>query len=413
MEEKRIIAYTPVAVDDDETSIDWMELFKKLWAKRRLLIKAAVIGFVVGCIIALAQQHTYTVQVTLSPEMGTDSKASGLASLASSFLGGSISSSSDALNATLSSDIVASTPFLLDLCNIRVQTLDGKVDTTLAGYLDEQRGNIVSKVAHSPALLLKAIRDLMHSEVEPGEGDGRGPIFLSMEQSRLIEGLKKKIVKASVNKKTAITSITVTLDDPMVAAIVADSAVSMLQRHIINYRIAKAKEDCAYLETLCAERQAEYYEIQTRYAQYVDANRNIALQSVRIEQERLQNDMSLAFQIYSQVAQQMQMARATIQEAKPVFAVIEPAVVPQFPSSMSRKVIVILIVFLVVVGTAAWVLWGQTYLDLFRSKMREVNSEVQGSATQDAEDGKPDENPEPEPKPKQKAKGKAKEKSKS
>ena len=46
---------------------------------------------------------------------------------------------------------------------------------------------------------------------------------------------------------------------------------------------------------------------------------NIILQSVRAEQERLQNDMSFAYQVYSQVASQLQVARAKVQEEKPVF----------------------------------------------------------------------------------------------
>ena len=51
----------------------------------------------------------------------------------------------------------------------------------------------------------------------------------------------------------------------------------------------------------------------------------------------MQNDMSLAYQVYSQVAGQLQVARAKIQEEKPVFAVLEPAVVPLLPSGISKK----------------------------------------------------------------------------
>ena len=39
-----------------------------------------------------------------------------------------------------------------------------------------------------------------------------------------------------------------------------------------------------------------YYEAQRKYADYMDSHDNIILQSVRTEQERLQNDMSLAYQ---------------------------------------------------------------------------------------------------------------------
>lgn len=40
----------------------------------------------------------------------------------------------------------------------------------------------------------------------------------------------------------------------------------------------------------------------------MDTHDNLILQSVRAEQERLQNDMSLAYQVYSQVANQLQVA---------------------------------------------------------------------------------------------------------
>ena len=68
------------------------------------------------------------------------------------------------------------------------------------------------------------------------------------------------------------------------------------------------------MEKLFKERQREYYTAQKKYANYVDTHDNLVLQSVRTEQERLQNDMSLAYQIYSQVANQLQVARAKVQE---------------------------------------------------------------------------------------------------
>ena len=57
--------------------------------------------------------------------MSSDKGSNGLSGLAASFLGGgsSFSSGTDALNASLSSDIVASTPFLLELLNMRLVEL--------------------------------------------------------------------------------------------------------------------------------------------------------------------------------------------------------------------------------------------------------------------------------------------------
>lgn len=352
--------------ENDEIEIDWMEILRKIIAIRKTLYKAAGVGVVLGIIIALSIPKQYTVTVTLSPEMGSDAKAnSGLASLASSFLGGGASSSPDALNATLAPDIVASTPFILELFNTKVQTLDGKLDTTLVAYLDEQKSSWFSYIVKAPGMAIGAIKSLFSEEADTVSI--LNPFQPTKEESEKVEGLRKALT-ADVDKKTAMTTLTVTMQDPKVTAIVADSVVAKLQQYIIDYRIKKAKEDCAYLEQLYKERQQEYYDAQSKYAHYFDSNRNIALQSVRAEQERLQNDMNLAYQVYSQVAQQLQVARAKIQEEKPVFAVVEPATVPLQPSGTSRKVILIGIVFLAICGTGVWKLIILEYWNKYKEK---------------------------------------------
>lgn len=351
--------------ENDEITIDWMDILRRIYAIRKTLYKAAGVGVVLGIIIALSIPKQYTVTVTLSPEMGGDSKGGGLASLASSFLGGGASSSSsDALNVTLAQDIVASTPFILELFNTRVQTLDGKLDTTLVTYLDEQKQPWWGYIKAAPGLAIGAIKSLFTKEADTTAA--LNPFQLTEKEAAKVKGLRQSIL-AEVDKKTAMTTITVTLQDPKVTAIVADSVVDKLQQYIIDYRIKKAKEDCAYLEELYKERQQEYYQAQSKYAHYFDTNRNIAFQSVRAEQERLQNDMNLAYQVYSQVAQQLQVARAKIQEEKPVFAVVEPASIPLQPSGTSRKTILVGIVFLIVCGTAIWKLLGQEYWEKLKN----------------------------------------------
>lgn len=345
--------------ENDELEIDWMDILRRIIAIRKTLYKAAGVGVILGIIIALSIPKKYTVTVTLSPEMNGDKTSGGLASLASSFLGGAATSNSnDALNVTLAPDIVASTPFILELFNTRVQTLDGELDTTLVAYLNEQKSPWFSYIIKAPGMAIGAIQSFFTEKVDTASV--LNPFQLTKEESEKVEGLRK-VLATDVDKKTAKTTISVTLQDPKVTAIVADSVIAKLQQYIIDYRIKKAKEDCTYLEELYHERQQEYYQAQSKYAHYFDTNRNIAFQSVRAEQERLQNDMNLAYQVYSQVAQQLQVARAKIQEEKPVFAVVEPATVPLQPSGTSRKVILIGIVFLTVCGTGAWKLLGQFY----------------------------------------------------
>lgn len=363
--------YRPATEDDDELQIDWMGILRQVLAIRKKLYKAAAVGVVLGILIALGTPKQYTVSITLSPEMGSSKSGSGLASMTASFLGGSIGSDSpDALNATLTPDIVTSTPFLMELFDARVVSQDKQIDTTFTAYLDEQKSSWIGYVLKAPGMAISGIKSLFSEKKEKTETIQEGTIELNEEDAAKLEGLRQQIM-ADVDKKTAITTLSVTLQDPKVTATIADSVVSKLQQYITAYRTSKAKEDCQYLEKLYKERQQEYYDAQQRYARYVDANSNVVFQSTMAERERLQNDMNLAYQVYSQVAQQLQVARAKVQEEKPVFAVVEPAVVPLNPSGTSRKVIVLGFLFLAVAFTGAWELLGKKYWQLLKEGLKQ------------------------------------------
>ena len=354
--------------NDEEIEIDLMDLLRKVIGIRKKIYKAAGIGLIIGIIVAISIPKQYTVEVTLSPEMGNN-KGGGLSGLAASFLGSGVSmgDGTDALNASLSADIVSSTPFLLELSNMKVP-VSGSEKISLSSYLDEESSPWWSYVIGFPGMVIGGVKSLFIEDEDESiflDKASQGTIELSKKESQKIESLKKKIV-ASVDKKTSMTSVTATFQDSKVAAVVADSVVKKLQEYIIDYRTSKSKEDCLYLEKLFKERQQEYYEAQKKYADYMDSHDNIILQSVRTEQERLQNDMSLAYQVYSQVAGQLQVARAKVQEEKPVFAVVEPAVVPLYPSGTSRKVYVLVFVFLSVCIVISWNLFGKDLLSKFK-----------------------------------------------
>jgi uncharacterized protein involved in exopolysaccharide biosynthesis len=345
-------------LDSQESEIDLREILYKVFSIRKALFRAAAIGFILGIVVGFSVPRKYSVQVTLSPEMG-NTKPGGLSDIAASFLGseGLKNDGLGALNASLSSDIVSSTPFLLELLAIRVPASPEEV-LPLEAYLERERAPWWSYIMKAPGLVISGIKSLFVKEKEVVSGDILHVISLSEEQAEMLKSLRKSI-SANMDKKTGVTTIAVSSQEPVVAAVLADSVVRKLQARIIDYRTSKAKEDCDYLEMLFENRRAEYYAAQKLYADYVDSHDRIILQSVRVEQERLQNDMNLAFQVYNQVANQLQMARAKIQEEKPVFAVVEPAVIPLEPSGMGKSMYAVVFVFLVVAGVAAWLLFGK------------------------------------------------------
>ena len=60
-EDKNYTNNTERPREDEELEIDLMEYVRKLWAARKMLLKVAGIGAIVGVIIALSIPKQYTV----------------------------------------------------------------------------------------------------------------------------------------------------------------------------------------------------------------------------------------------------------------------------------------------------------------------------------------------------------------
>lgn len=342
----------------EEVEIDFKKLAGKIQKSKRILLRNCIIGGLIGLIIAFSLPKTYKVDVTLSPESGQNGTGAGLSGMASmlgvSNLG---TSGQDALNSSMFPDLIKSTPFILEVYNINVTSEDGK-EMTLSEYIKTQKKPWWGYVFGLPGRAFRGVMSLFHSE-DSSRNEKQAeidPFKLTPEQSGNIAAIKNAL-SVTVDKKSAMTVVSVTFQDPVVAAITADSAVMKLQKYIIDYRTKKAQADCDYLEKVCKQRKDEYLKTQRDYADFMDMNRNVVLQRTQAEGMRLQNDMSIAFQVYSQVETQLQVARAKVQEAKPVFAIVEPATVPLHPAGPNKMLIIVGCLFLAFAGSSAWILF--------------------------------------------------------
>jgi len=360
----------------EEQDIDLLELIRKLWDHRKTFYKMLGGAFVVSLIIVFSIPKEYSVTVTLAAE-STKRTSSSLASAASMLGLGDLAGSSerDALNILLFPDILASNPFALELYNMPVRPAKSERNMPLNEYLDTMKRPWWSSVIGMPSRMIGGIVSLFSSK-EDGknlEKDTLNLFRLTQKEAGKL-GAIKKAMQANVDKKTGITTVTVTMQDAEVAATVADSVVAKLQDYVTAYRTQKAATDCAYWEKLYKEKQEDYYKAQQKYATYLDENKSLFTQRSKIEGERLQNEMNLAYQVYNQMATQLQMAQGKLQEAKPVFAVVEPATVPLVPSAPRKMIIIVACLFLAFVGTAGWILFGEDVWKELRKGMNKIDN---------------------------------------
>lgn len=344
--------------NDDEKEIDLLELASKLWAQRKKLAVWSICGAVIGVIIAFSIPKEYTTTVKLAPET-TDAKAGGggLSALASMAGFGSISSGVDAVYPQLYPDVVGSVPFTTSLFDVEVETKEDGQKFTVRQFLEEEtKAPWWGAVMGAPFKLIGMLRS--SDDEEDPEGKKVNNFQLSQDESKLVEAINNR-VNASVDQKTNVVTITVNMQDPLVSAILADTVVSRLQEYVTQYRTNKARKDLEYAETLNEEAKTEYYKAQQRYAEYLDSNQGLALQRAQITRDRLENETSLAFNLYNQTAQQVQKAKAKVQETTPVYAIITPATVPVKASSPKKLMILVGFIFLAFVACAAWILFIQ------------------------------------------------------
>lgn len=368
MSEKGELQNKPVQPAEQE--IDLIELAHKVWAERKLILKACGVAVILGIIVAFSIPKEYATSVTLAPEATGKSGGGGnvgaLAAMAGINLGSS--SGQDALSPDLYPDIVASTPFLVNLLDIKVKSRDSHISTTLYNYLDKnQSAPWWGVVTSAPFKALGWVMSTIKGEKQEVANDTAkiDPSLLTQKQAAVVANLGKRI-GVSVDKKTGMTTIIATMQDPFISATVTDSVMSRLQNHITAYRTSKARKDLAFAQKLYREAKASYTSAQKKYATFADANQNLILFSYRSEQERLQNEMTLAYNVYSQTAQQLQMAKAKVQEITPVYTVVQPATVPLKPAKPNKIMILIGFIFLGGVGSVGWILFLKDWFRRFK-----------------------------------------------
>ena len=358
-----------------DQEIDLIELAQKLWQGRRMIVRWCIAGALVGLVIGFSIPKEYTVTVKLAPEIqGGKTSLGGLGSLASiAGINMGNMNSADAVSPDLYPDIVQSVPFMTELFGVEVADAMDRKTMPLYDYVSEElRGPWWGAVLAAPFKALGWFAGLFRAE-EPEDEGPTDPFRLTKEENEVVRSLQERI-STSVDKKTQVVSLSVTMQDPLIAATLTDTVMLNLQNHITQYRTDKARHDLEFTQRLFDEAQGKYYAAQQRYAQYVDQNQALSRRSFRTEEERLQNEMSLAYSLYNQTAQQLQLARAKVQESTPVYAVVQPATVPLNPSKPSKMMILVGCVFLAGAAAAVWLLFGKEFIGAFGKQEKNDDS---------------------------------------
>ena len=345
----------------DKSHIDFKALYGALKKHKSLYWKVLPASFVVACVIVLSIPKYYTCEVQLAPELTTTRNSGSISALASQFglkMGMGTMGNSEALYPTLYPDFVNSSDFKVSLFNVPVHRKDSIRVMTYYDYLrndqDKPWWNSAISAVVDGVKKLMALEDTIDQE-------HIDPFQLTNLQTKIIKSLEKKIV-CDVDNKTLAITITVTDQDPLICAVMADSVQARLQDFITEYRTKKARVDLEFNRRLYDEAKRLYDEAREEYATYADANLDLMYQKDRTKLINLENEMQLRYNAFNSIAQQLTSSEAKVQQDTPAFTTLQRATVPVKKAGPPRVKIVLAFLFLAFLCTSAWILYKEDQL---------------------------------------------------
>ena len=329
--------------------IDYNSFFKEIWKRKRLFYKTVPITIVLSSLFILCFPRYYTTEVKLAPEIDNSLAGGSLSSIAASFgfdLGDM--QTSDAISPLLYPDLMEDNAFVADMFSIKVVSKDGDISTNYYDYLKNHQ--------ELPwwGYPINYIRNFFLEE-DVNTEKKFDPYYLSKRDDRIVEKIRDNI-EFSVEKKTGIISIAVTAQDALICKILADSVTSRLQHFITNYRTNKARIDYEYYKTLTDNAMQEYEKIRKKYGRMSDANTRVALRSVELEVEDMENDMQLKYNTFTTLMTQLEASKAKVQERTPAFTIVKGAAVPVKPTGPKRMLFVLGMTILACIATGIYIL---------------------------------------------------------
>lgn len=334
-----------------EKEIDLIEVIRKLWCKRKFILKVTLIFACFGVLVALFSAKEYTASCTMVPQTGEKNvggNLGGLAAMAGISLGNN--GSGEILSPKIYPRILASVPFQKELLQTKIKFEEYEQPVTLLEYYTDDKyqkfslmGTVIKYTVGLPGMIIGAIK-------------GEQPIVAITDSSSHIQTLSKnediaiKALKASisltVNDKDGYISLAVNMAEPLAAAQLASAAQNLLQKYITEFKIQKVQSNLDFVEGRYADAKRDFEAKQNELATFRDANRSFASAVAQTTQERLKNEYDLLFSVYTELAKQREQANIQVKETTPVFTIVEPVTVPIERSKPKRGMICIAFTFL-------------------------------------------------------------------
>ncbi|MBQ2415305.1 MAG: lipopolysaccharide biosynthesis protein [Alistipes sp.] len=351
----------------EEQEIDLVALVKKMWLNKGLIIKLTAVFMVLGLLVALFSSKVYTTSCDIVPQTSKGAKGGGMSSLAA-LAGININDgrSGAELSPLVYQNIMNSTSFRKELMQTKIDFEEAGRPVSFYEYYTSEEFNkptvlsyIMKYTIGLPGVIMNAIRG---EQPEPDYsllGGASAIETISKDDFKVLKILES-CISMTLDNKNGYLTITANMPEALAAAQLAQASVELLQKYITKFKIEKVQSNLDFVQERYNEAKGNFEDIQSRRAKFRDANHNSVKYAARVEQEKLDAEYTLAMNLYSELATQLEQAKINVKETTPILTVIRPVTVPYKKSKPQRAMILLAFTFLGFAAGAGLVLVSQT-----------------------------------------------------
>jgi len=361
----------PVQNSDE---IDLVDLFRKLWVKRKFILTVTGVFLLIGLFVALFSPVSYTASCTVVPQSG-ENKSGGLSGVAA-MMGvnlGTTMMSEGTLSPNIYPEIIKSVPFTREIMQTPIVTKrsNGKEITLYEYYTNKQYQdkNVMSSIKKYtlglPRVILGSFRKEEPIQEIVAHADTVIVYSLNIEEEVAYDAIQESM-QVFTNSKDGYVSIDYSFPEARPAAEVTNQIYRTLEKYVASFKSEKLEDNLQFVEESYETARKDFLQAQSRLVAFQDANRGLATATARSTEMRLQSEFNIAFSVYSELAKQREQARIAVKENQTILTLVNPAVVPNEKSAPRRSITLLAFLFLGFVAACGWVL-GKPYIqNVFR-----------------------------------------------
>ena len=168
-------------------------------------------------------------------------------------------------------------------------------------------------------------------------------------------------IRSKVSSKYGTVVLQVTDQDPVVAALLADSVRAHLEKHLADYARVRYTRDLKTAISKMEDSRRRFEAARDEYTRFRDSHQDLTSAVAESMEDHLMNEYDNTFSAYSRDREQYFRAKAFVDKFSLKFAVLKNASVAQEPSGPVTFGYVSAFLFLAFVATTWWCLGRRTY----------------------------------------------------